>query len=926
MSPVVMLLALASMDPAVAALVEAAPSQQAQTRSKSANERDVYDLGEITATSAKRGAAIGDFEPELVLDEEQIKAYGASSIAELLQALAPQTRSSRGGSGMPVLLVNGRRISGFQEIQGLPPEAIERTEVLPEDAALAYGYTADQRVVNFVLKAQFRSVTSQASTRRPDQGGRTVSQLENNFLRIAGKQRWTMDLEYRNETPLFETERDIIRSTDGAPYDLLGNVTAPGGGEIDPALSARFGAPVKIAGVTPAAADGSASLADFTNGARTGDLNAYRTLLPKREQGTVRGSVMHDLNGTTALTVSGSLEDTTSFSFLGLPGVRLTLPTTSPYSPFGNDVILNRYVNAPDALSRTTDTLAGKAGFVADGFLGDWRWTLTGGYDRTEVKTSTGRGLDATTLQAGVSAGTINPFADLPALPTGGVDTARSVSSLANAEVVFNGNAWDGPAGRLNSTLKVGFNTQSLDSESVRSGVFSERSLSRNRASASGNFNLPIASRSREVLGALGDLSANLNLGYEDLSDFGGLTSYTLGLNWTPWEPVSFTASYANEQNAPSMSQLNDPTISTPNVPVYDFATGQSVNITRIEGGNLGLSEETKKTLRFGVNLTPIKDKDLRITANYTRTQVDGSIASFPTITPELEAALPERFVRAPRGQCPTGELLCPVGELLSIDARPLNFQGAERQEIRWGFNYSTPFGKPDPAAAARMGMGMGGAGGPRSGGPGGPGGGPRPGGGAPIMITSSSGGGGGGGATTFRMGGGGPRGGGMQAGQGRFNFSLYHTYRLQDEITIRDGLPVLDLLDGAATGSRGGQPRNEIQMQTGVFKSGMGAFMNANWRDSTRIDGGGAGAQDLTFSDQTTVGLNVFADLSSRPTWVAKYPWLKGARVNIGVENLFDSRLEVRDAQGNTPLSYQSDYLDPLGRTFRISLRKILF
>ncbi|MGO4410778.1 TonB-dependent receptor, partial [Brevundimonas sp. M-11_2] len=192
--------------------------------------------------------------------------------------------------------------------------------------------------------------------------------------------------------------------------------------------------------------------------------------------------------------------------------------------------------------------------------------------------------------------------------------------------------------------------------------------------------------------------------------------------------------------------------------------------------------------------------------------------------------------------------------------------------------------------------------------------------------ITSSSGGGGGGGATTFRMGGGGPRGGGMQAGQGRFNFSLYHTYRLQDEITIRDGLPVLDLLDGAATGSRGGQPRNEIQMQTGVFKSGMGAFMNANWRDSTRIDGGGAGAQDLTFSDQTTVGLNVFADLSSRPTWVAKYPWLKGARVNIGVENLFDSRLEVRDAQGNTPLSYQSDYLDPLGRTFRISLRKILF
>ena len=822
MSPVVMLLALASVDPAAAAPVEAAPTQQAQTPPQK-DEPEVYDLGEIAATSVKpRGSAIGDFEPELVLDEEQIKAYGASSIAELLQALEPQTRSARGGTS-PVLLVNGRRISGFQEIQGIPPEAIERTEVLPEDAALAYGYTADQRVVNFVLKAQFRSVTTQASVRRPDQGGRTITQLENNFLRIAGKQRWTLDTEYRNETPLFESERNIDRTAG-----------AGGGGAVD--------------------------------------LNAYRTLSPKREQGSVRGSMMRDLNNTTALTVSGSLEDTSSFNYLGLPGVTLPSPDNGP-------------------LSRTTDTLAGKAGFVADGFLGDWRWTLTGGYDRTDTKTRTD---------------TI-PVVDLPAIPVRGVDTARSISSLANVEAVFNGNAWDGPAGKLNSTLKVGFNSQSLDSESVRAGVFSERSLSRDRASASGNFNLPIASKNREVLSALGDLSANLNLGYEDLSDFGGLTSYTLGLNWTPWEPVNLSASYAEEQNAPSTSQLNDPTISTPSMPVYDFSTGQSVNITRIQGGNLGLSQETKKTLRLGVNLTPIKDKDLRITANYTRTQTDGLIAAFPTITPDLEAALPERFTRDVDGR------------LLSIDARPLNFQGAESQEVRWGFNYSTPFGKPDPAAAARMG----GPGGMRSGG-----GGPRMGGGgggAPMMITSSSGGPGGGG-NTIRMGGGGPRGGGMQPGQGRFNFSLYHTYRIQDEITIRDGLPVLDLLNGSATGSRGGQPKNEIQMQAGVFKSGMGGFMNANWRDSTRIDGGGSGAQDLTFSDQTTVNLNLFADLTSRQNLVSRYPWLKGARVNIGIENLFDSRLEVRDAQGNTPLSYQPDFLDPMGRTFRISLRKILF
>ncbi len=915
MSPVALLFALASLSPADTAAPAAPPqSTPAQTATPVPQEElddGAYDLGTLeTVTTARRGAALGDYEPELTLDEEQIKAYGASSIEELMTLLEPVTRSSRGGS--PVFLVNGRRISGFREIRGIPPEAIERTEILPEETALSYGYSADQRVVNFVLKADFRSVTMQASARRPDQGGRTMTDLESNILRISGKQRWTLDLEYERDTPLFETERNITR--DGVPYDLMGNVTAPGGGEIDPALSALLGQSVTTASVGAGAAGG-ASLSDFGVGPRTDDLTAYRTLSPKRENSSISGSLVRDLNQTMSMTLSGELEDTSSFSYLGLPGLSLALPSASPYSPFAGDVLLHRYIDAPGALGRQTDTLSGQLGFLVDGYLGDWRWTVNGGYDRTETKTRTGRGLNDDALQAGVTAGTIDPFGDLGQLPTNPFDTARSISSKSSLEGVINGTAWEGPAGSLTSTFKVGFDSQSLDSETLRfseeqqASVFSERSLSRDRTSASGNFNLPIASRDREVLGALGDLSANLNLAYEDLSDFGGLSAYTVGLNWSPWEPVNFTASWADEQKAPSMSQLNDPTLSTPNVPVYDFATGQSVNIVRIEGGNPNLSEETKRVLKFGVNLTPLKDKDLRFTANYTRTETEGSIASFPTITPELEAALPERFTR---------DL---DGNLVSIDARPLNFQKAEQQEIRWGLNFSTAFGKPDPAAMARMNA--------RSGGQRGPGG------GAPTVMRvqggpppggHSAGGAPSGGGMRMQSGGGRGRGGGMMPGQGRFNISLYHTYRIQDEITIRDGLPVLDLLDGAAIGARGGQSRNEVQLQMGAFKSGMGGFLNANWKESTRINGGSSPDDDLSFSDLTTVNLNLFADLSSRESLVSRYPWLKGARVSVGVENIFDQRLKVRDGLGETPLSYQPDYLDPLGRTFRISLRKILY
>ena len=163
-----------------------------------------------------------------------------------------------------------------------------------------------------------------------------------------------------------------------------------------------------------------------------------------------------------------------------------------------------------------------------------------------------------------------------------------------------------------------------------------------------------------------------------------------------------------------------------------------------------------------------------------------------------------------------------------------------------------------------------------------------------------------------------------MQPGQGRFNLSIYHTYRIQDEIVIADGLPVLDLLDGAATGNRGGSPRHEVQAQGGVFKNGMGAFVNANWRGSTRIEGGTG--PDLEFADQTTVNLNVFMDFASRTSWVQRYPLLKGARINLGIQNLFDSEPEVTSSAGGTPLNYQPDFLDPQGRTVSLTFRKILF
>jgi hypothetical protein len=860
-----MLLVTTALSGLLAGLIQTAPTpppqqppQQPATPPPAAAPRsDAFELDTVVTTGARpRGSVNSDIPPDVTLSAEQIAAYGASNIAELLTYLEPLTRSSRGrADGQPVFLVNGRRISGFREIQGVPPEAIERVDILPEEVALEYGYAADQRVVNFVLKADFRSLTGELTGRTPTEGGRTTAEVKGNALNISGPIRWSVDAEHEGSSPLYESERDIRRDPGATVFD---------------------------------------------------DVDAFRTLLGQSERSTVRGTYKRDLNNTTQATVSASLEDRSSLSFNGLPGVILTIPTGNPFSTSLTPTPVSRVLDALP-LNRETDSLTGGIGLVVDGFLGeDWRWTLNGNYDRVETDTLSGRGFATTgPFQTRLNANdpTANPYGMLSAndFVRLSSDTANSISEVLSTELVLNGDVFDLPAGGISSTFRFGADTRSLDSTSVRSGLTTERSQSRDRLNSQASFSIPIASRRRDVLTSIGDLSANFNVGYEDLSDFGGLTTLGFGVNWSPVEPLSLNVSYTDEHGAPSISQLNDPTISTPNVPVFDFATNQTVLVTRIDGGNPGLDSDNRQVWKAGFNLKPWSETDFRIQSTWTYSLTEDAIAAFPTLTPDLEAALPGRFNRV-------------GGVLVSFDARPLNFERFERQDVRTGFNYSRSFGTPSPAAAALPGA-------PGSARPPMSFGGPPPG-----VIVAAAGGGGGGGGGQFRMGGGGGRGGmgGMQPGQGRFNLSIYHTYRIQDEIVIATGLPILDLLDGAATGSRGGSSRNEIQAQGGVFRNGMGAFVNANWREGTRVDGGTG--PDLNFSDQATVNLNVFIDLNSQADWVAKFPWLKGARVNFGVQNLFDTRPEVTASAGATPLNYQPDYLDPQGRVVSLTFRKILF
>ena len=784
------------------ALAQVPPPQPPASEAEDiATEMDAEEMGEdivVTGRGKPIGSVIGDIEPEVTLNARDIRAYGVSNLAELLEELAPLTGSIQGSGGQPVTLLGGRRISSFREIRDLPPEAVLRVDILPEEVALKYGYRADQKVVNFVLRRRFQAITTELETRQAIAGGRQNYEADVNYLRIANGSRLSIDGEYERSNPLFEDERDLI--------------------EADP----------------------------------------DRTLLSASDAVKLNGTYNRTILGNVSATLSAELEGEDSRAALG------------------------RALDESQRLLRDGRTRTGNLNYSLNGDLSDWQWSLGGGYTRDWSTTLTDRDIDS-----------------------GGVrrDRAESVAQTIETEGTASGELFELPAGAVNATFKAGFNLRDIASESTRDGVFTATDLSRDQGSGQANIDLPLLDDS-----AIGTLSANANGTFEQLSDFGTLTTLGYGINWEPVDEIRLIASMTHEDGAPTIQQLGNPVLITPNVRVLDVTTGQTVDVTRIEGGNPDLLANNRRVMKLGLTVKPIPDTDLTILANYTDTRIDNPTASFPTATPEIEAAFPDRFVRDDDGT------------LLRIDSRPVNFARSEQRQFRWGLNWSETLEAPPPAGADGQPL-------------------------TPEQVEErrntrrdarqAARGAGGDGAARRGPGGGGGRGfggggGGGGGRQGRIQLGIFHNWRLQDTILIRPGVPELDLLDGSATGGRGGQSRHEIEVRAGYNRNGLGARLNVDWQSGTSVRAdpasGAASPQDLTFGALATVNLRLFADLGQQRSLVRSVPFFQGSRVTLALDNLFDQRLDVRDASGATPIGYQPDLLDPLGRSIRLSFRKLFF
>ena len=980
-----------------APVAKAQPKPKKPPKPEETDDEDTELSGVVVSAnvgySAQPGAVIGDIKPELQLSPSDIQSYGVSTVTELLDELAPQTQSDRGRGGeAPVVLLNGKPISGMNEIRNIPTEAILRIDILPEEVALKYGYAANQRVVNVVLRRFFRSVTGEAGVSGPTEGGQLNGSAEADQFSVRRDDRLNLDLKYSASTDLTEDSRNLTPLSDGgAPFALAGNVVPVAPAMTIPSLSALTGQPVTVAGVPGVAATRAPTLSDFVstaNNPNVSDIGRYRTLAPATQSVTANGVLARAILGGNGA-INMTLGATSSRGLQGLPGVGLAVPANDPFSPFGAPVTLDRYVDAFGPLRQNTDGWTAHLGGSFNRALGKWRLSLTGNYDHTNSETLSDTGVDATALQAALNAATpgLNPFGPLPANLLGRLarNKALSVQDSGNLRLLLNGSLFKVPAGQVTTSLRINDSVSGFYTRSERLGVSQTVSLSRNVFNGQINVDLPVTSKKNHVLGFIGDLSLNANTALDHVSGFGNLQVLGYGLNWTPLTGVSLIVSHTRDQQAPTVAQLGGPVLVTPNVRLLDYLTGQTVDVTKITGGTAALLADHRDVLKIGLTWKPFAAQDLTFTANYISSKIRNPITTFPAATAQIEAAFPDRFLRDDDG------------DLIEVDYRPVNFAEQDRKELRWGLNFTHKIGKPPPtpeqrrtafeqALAARgitpeqfraqlraqqpNGQGGGGQGGggqrrrggqarPQNGAPAGadgaqpapptgpdgqplappPGGGPPPGGppdggGGPGGPGGFGGGGRGGGPGGFGGGGfGGGRGGrgggggGAPNAQGQIQLALYHTVIFDDRILVRQGGPLLDLLNGAAAGNGGGQPRHQIQAQAGITMAGWGARASATWQSATTVDTGALSTTGpLHFGSLAEMNLRLFANLGQMPKLVENHPFLKGTRLTLSLNNLFDTRQRVTDVTGATPVSYQGAYLDPEGRTVHLDFRKLFF
>ena len=829
-------------------------------------------LEEIRVVGNRRRFGVeGQFEPQAVYNPGDIQALGVSSLSEIMEELAPELESSRGRQvGPPVVLLNGQRISGFREIYNYPSEAIERVETYSEEVALQYGFRADQKVINFVLRENFQATTVQVSAGGSLEGGAESTQAKIGHLKLSHPSRVFVDLSNSTTQPLHDSDRSV--AIQQQPFSELGNVIATTT-EIDPLLSSLFGSPVDAA--TLPADVGQLAPQDLlvsANNPDNFDERSLRTLIAKQDRQFINANFAFPINQQINSSYSLDYSDNKSVQELGAANLSYLISSDHPSSPFAETVTIHRGYNLPLIREQTNSDLELNATFngtlpnLLSPWLNGWHFTWLNQYQEISRDVTTDRSIDAVDYVSQVAQGepTTNPFTGPQSFSLIS-DRDSTDNRQWSSQLLLRGILRDTDVGSWRGSANLNFTSINRDSKTRSLEQNLKVKLKREVQELRLNLDIPLLDSDQ-----VGRLSLSGNIEAADYSDFGGITIFGTNLTWRPNQALRITSSYTIEEGAPSIEQLGAPITRNPNRRIFDFVQGATSNVTVITGGNPDLVADKRRIVSISAQLEPFDTHNLSFSADFTHTEVDNPILNFPTANADVEAIFPERFERDP------------TGNLVSFDARPINFDQEKRQELRFAIRYSKRISnksKKNSQAKTSLGTKQ-----------------------KPQLKPQQR----------------------RRGGRGsRLSISLNHTLTLKDELTGAAPLGTIDFLGVNSAGRPRGGAEHEVTLRGGYSSSGRALRFNLVWRSATQSSPGSLG--ELHHDSLLTTRLALVQNFHPQSALVQRLPFLSGTRVKLTINNIFNEKPNVRNQAGQTPIGLSGDELDPQGRALFLQMRKLI-
>lgn len=382
-----------------------------------------------------------DAQPYVVLSGEEILRSGATNLEDFLRTRLPMNSQRAGdaqldlqsgnqggitlrglSAAQTLILVDGRRVPGVgigagagvgqPNINGIPPSAIERIEILPATAGGIYGGGATGGVINIVLKRDYSGLDLDATYGDAFDGDVAYTSLNLSGGRAfnQGRTRVTFNASQSSQNQLLSSDRDFLRRgrelnfnnrpadftspVSGSTPNLCSTATATSSAcsgatlVLDPAYggaslgSSLLGIPDGYGG-TP---DGVAALVaaagryNFSAGPNAGSL--YSAPSVRAASFAVHHEFSDNLKGFLDLGYSQTEASSTNAN-----SYNITLAADDPNNPFQQNIRVNIPLpDSPRTNRRELENESIRGGLIAD-LPGDWTGSLEHAWSRSVAST-----------------------------------------------------------------------------------------------------------------------------------------------------------------------------------------------------------------------------------------------------------------------------------------------------------------------------------------------------------------------------------------------------------------------------------------------------------------------------------------------------------------------------------------------------------